>query len=150
MWVQRCYIGAELCTLEIWLLIFFPDTEHAPICQKKYSEHTEDSNWTKQLMVKDNCSLFEIWKVCCKLYGEVQRTKHAELDSLKMSKLKANYDNLLSHLNFEKSVNAKIMKRSGNCCFKVEGFFVKKVCFGFVRFLFWLPGESVIFAAKGY
>ena len=52
-----------------------------------------------------------------------------------MSKLKANYDNLLSDLNFEKSVNVKIMKRSGNCCFKVVGFFfVKKVCFGFVRF----------------
>ena len=86
-------------------------------------------------MIKDICSLFEILKLCRKLQGEVQTTKHAELDSLKMSKLKANYYNLLSHLNFEKSINAKIMKRSGNCCFKVEGFFCeKKVCFGFVRF----------------
>ena len=100
---------------------------------KKYSEHTEHSNWMKQLMVKDNCSLFEIWKLCCKLHGEVQRTKHAELDSLKMSKLKANYDNLLSYLNFEKSVNAKIMKRSGNCCFKVEGFFCEKGLFWFCK-----------------
>ena len=86
-------------------------------------------------MIKNICSLFERGKLCGKLHGEVQRTKHAELGSLKMSKLKANYNNLLSHLNFEKSVNAKIVKRSGNCCFKVEVFFLwKKVCFGFVRF----------------
>ena len=85
-------------------------------------------------MIKNIYSLFERGKLCSKLHSEVQRTKHAELDSLKMPKLKANYDNLLSHLNFEKSVNGKIMKRSGNCYFKVEVFFVKKVCFDFVRF----------------
>ena len=102
-------------------------------------------------MIKNICSLFERGKLCSKLHGEVQRTKHAELDSLKISKLKANYDNLLSHLNFEKSVNVKIMKRSGNCCFKLEVFFHEKDLFWFCKVLkLHVPGESVIFAAKGY
>ena len=102
-------------------------------------------------MIKNICSLFERGKLCCKLHGEIQRTKHAGLDSLKMSKLKANYDNLLWHLNFEKSVNAKIMKRSGNCCFKMEVFFCEKGLFWFCKVLkLHVPGESVIFAAKGY
>ena len=68
-----------------------------------------------------------------------------------MSKLKVNYDNLLSHLNFEKSVNIKIMKRSGNCCFKVEGFFCEKDLFWFCKVLkLQVSGESVIFGMKEY
>ena len=128
------------------IIDIFSNTEHAPIVSKNYSKHAEDSNWIRQLMIKYICTLFEIWKLCSKLQGEVQRTKDAELDSLKISKLKANYDNLLSHLNFKELWRDWVI-----AVLKWKDFFAKKSLFWFCKIMkLHIPGESVIFAAKKY